>query len=389
MPTAGYPVVSADVLDLPVAGPSMQVLTATATYALSDVGRAASLLAGGTGQTVQRVDVPVPVHRLHLVRVTGRGMAVLRLRPRFERTADERLVRLDALPTYDHLPSPDDLLRDAARNHQLEQTYEAERRARHASRVDAEAARRATLAAAFLAESSQRALRHPAPTPRRCVLPTPSGPVTFDRTVDTGITAEVPAEAFRRFRADLDAVRARRAVERAEHLHVHETRRTAMATWVAVHGTDDQCARHAAGLLPMAEVIEAMSDAAFLALAEYRQYVRDGAARMQVHVEQWTGQRVTVRPQDFTVAGRPATLATRAQWALLETFRAAVPGATVTLHRREYVWTRNPGVPRWTQPTIVVVVKVEPFTLRREYLVPEEDSRSVAVDGPSQVSTGG
>lgn len=86
MATAGHPAASPEV-DLPAGGRSTQVLTATATYALSDAGRAASLLAGDTGHSVQRVDVAVPVHRLRLIRVTGRGMAVLRLRPRFERTA--------------------------------------------------------------------------------------------------------------------------------------------------------------------------------------------------------------------------------------------------------------------------------------------------------------
>jgi hypothetical protein len=63
---------------------SARALVVTATYALSEAGRKASLLAGGDGHTVQHLDVHVPANRLHLVTVNGRGRAQLKLRPRFD-----------------------------------------------------------------------------------------------------------------------------------------------------------------------------------------------------------------------------------------------------------------------------------------------------------------
>jgi hypothetical protein len=76
---------------------------------------------------VQRIEIAVPSNRLHLVGVNRRGVARLKLQPRYELTADQRLVCIDAPPVYDAPPTIEDLIRAAARNHQLESAFHAER----------------------------------------------------------------------------------------------------------------------------------------------------------------------------------------------------------------------------------------------------------------------
>src|SRR5262245_35100851 len=106
-----------------------RTLRVSATYLLSEEGRKASLLSGGDGRAMQQMTLAIPSERLHLVKVDEKGVARLKLRPRFELDAEQRVVVTDAPPTYDVPPTLDDLLRDAARNHQLERAYHAERAA--------------------------------------------------------------------------------------------------------------------------------------------------------------------------------------------------------------------------------------------------------------------
>ena len=80
-------------------------LGATATFLLSEEGRKASLLAGGNGRAVQDVSVRVPPNRLHLVSVDKLGVARLKLRPRFELDAENRVIRIESAPTYDVPPT--------------------------------------------------------------------------------------------------------------------------------------------------------------------------------------------------------------------------------------------------------------------------------------------
>src|SRR3989304_6064633 len=97
-----------------------RLLTVTATYLLSEEGRKASLLAGGNGRAVQELSIDVPTSRLHLVSVDDQGVARLKLRPRYERDGEQRVVRVDTPPAYDCPPSLEDLYREAGRNHELE-----------------------------------------------------------------------------------------------------------------------------------------------------------------------------------------------------------------------------------------------------------------------------
>jgi hypothetical protein len=303
-------------------------LTVTAVYHLSEAGRKASLLDGGDGHAVQRITIEVPANRLHLVSVNGHGIARLKLRPRYELDAEQQVVCIDMAPVYDHPPTIDELMRQAARNHQLERAYHAKRTITRDERSDTDRVRRTEIALAFLADSSQRALVHPSPTPRRCYLATRYGHLRFDRVVDVGPARDVPKEALRRFRADVKGNRERRARERAEHVRLRDERWTTMIAWIDEHGTPDQKARLAARLLPPSEIKEAMADEAFRALTDRPRYTHDGVEQMRAHVQQWTGRRRHhVSERDFVVFGHPVRTVTNRQWALLEEIRAAVPDA--------------------------------------------------------------
>jgi hypothetical protein len=350
-----------------------RTLAVATSYVLSEEGRKALLLAGGDGRAIQHIEVQVPANRLHLVTVNGKGVARLKLRPRYELNAEQHLVCIDAMPIYDTPPTTDDLLRDAARNHQLERAFHAERTAERAKRTETERARRTEIALAFLGDDTKRALIEPSPSPKRCFLRTKYGDMRFDVDADEGPARDVPRQALRRFRADVKAARERRERSRTEDLRIHEDRRQTVDAWVAQHGTDDQRARHAAGLLPFKEASEAMTDAAFQSLIDWPRYTRDGTALMQAHVKQWTGRTVApVGPNDYVVFGHPARNATSHQWDAIQNIQSAVPDAVVNLHLREYIWRRNSGVPRLTQVTAVVTKKHGPFTLRREYVLPDE-----------------
>src|SRR5215470_2755886 len=104
-----------------------RTLSVTANYLLSEDGRKAFLLAGGDGRELQQISIQVPASRLHLVSVDRQGLARLKLRPRFEVDHDERVIRIDTAPVYDVPPSIEDLYRAAARNHELERTFHAQR----------------------------------------------------------------------------------------------------------------------------------------------------------------------------------------------------------------------------------------------------------------------
>jgi hypothetical protein len=349
-------------------------LTVTAVYHLSEAGRKASLLAGGDGHAVQRMTIEVPPNRLHLVSVNGHGIARLKLRPRYELDAEQQVICLDMAPIYDQPPTIDELLRHAARNHQLERAHHAKRTIARDERSDTDRVRRTEIALAFLADTSQRALVHPSPTPQRCYLQTRYGHIRFDRIVDTGPARDVPKEALRRFRTDVKANRERRARERAEHVRLRDERWTVMTAWIDEHGTPNQKARLATRLLPQSEIKEAMADEAFHALSHLPRYTHDGQERLQAHVEQWLGRkRQRVSESDYVVFGHQVRTMTDRQWVLLNDIKAAVPDAHVALHLREFIWRRDPGVPRISQLTAVVTRRISAMVLRREYLVSDEE----------------
>ena len=372
-----FPQRRAESLSAPVAAPADagQVLAVTATYMLSEAGRKASLLAGGNGRAVQEIGVDVPANRLHLVSVDVNGIARLKLRPQYRLDAEsQRVIRTDAAPVYDVPPDIEDLFRDATRNHQLERTYEAERRGERSRRRDADRERRVQIARAFLENPTQRALAHPAPTPKRCFVASEHGRVLFDASTDEPPARDVPAEAHRRFRADLRARREENLKQRSAQLALHEEKKRFIAEWIADHGTPEQQARQAAGVLPMEEAVEAMTDHAFSALRDRPIYARDGVTRLQTHLRQFAEcAEAVVTPLDFVIVSSNAVKASAAQWALVQDLRAAVPDVTVTLRVHRLASKRHPRVPPLIGFGVIVTGKFGPFTIRREYAV--EDAK--------------
>lgn len=357
----------------PASPDSARALAVTVTYRLSEDGRKASLLNGGDGRAVQQLSVQVPTSRLHLVNVDDEGVARLKLQPRYERDGDQRVIRSDMAPTYDSPPSIEDLYKEAARNHELERVYHQQRSAVRTERRDAQRQLRVQVAQAFLSDRAQRALVHPAPSPKRCYLASEHGRVLFDVSSDDGIAKEIPPEAHRRFRTDLRGRRDQNLRARAEQLALHEEKKRVIAQWIAAHGTPEQQGRHAAGVLPMAEAIEAMADEAFAAIVDHDRYVRDGADRLQVHLRQVPKYAIAVvSSSDLIVTSKEATQATAAQWALVRALRAALPDATVTLRMHRLAWKCDADAPTLTVYGLLVTRKVGPFTFRREYVAPDD-----------------
>lgn len=348
-----------------------RLLAVTATYLLSEEGRKASLLAGGDGRAVQQMSIQVPTSRLHLVTVDDEGVARLKLRPRYERDGEQQVIRTDAPPMYDSPPSLEDLYREAARNHELERAYHQQRTAVRTERRETQRQFRAQLAQAFMSDRVQRALVHPAPSPKRCYLTAERGRVLFDVNTDEGIAREVPPEAHRRFRADLRARREQNLHQRAEQLALYEEKKRLIAEWIAVHGTPEQRGRQAAGVLPMAEAIEAMTDEAFVVIGDRPRYLRDGAERLQAHLRQSPQYaNAIVTSADLVVTSKNAAQATAAQWALVQELQAALPEATIVLRVHRLTWKHDLQAPTLTINGVLVTRKVGPFTLRREYAAP-------------------
>lgn len=348
-----------------------QSLRVTVVYGLSEDGRKASLLNGGDGRARQQLSIQVPPARLHLVAVDPTGVARLKLQPRYELAESERVLRHDGPPVYDAPPSVDDLYRDAARNHELERLFLAQRQAWRGQKREADRERRAAAAREFLSNIAHRAIVHPAPTPKRCFVQTSTGRLMFDVTSDTGIAKEVPAEAHRRFRNDLHARRQHNLNQRAEQIDLHERKKAVAAEWVASHGTADQRSRAAAGLLALDEVIAAMTDEAFVSAPDIPLYERDGAARLQAHLRAITGQDdLVVAAADLQVASLDSASATTDQWSLVSRLQTTFPDAVIKLREHRLSSRRCPGTAPLTVFGILVTRRVGPFSFRREFAAP-------------------
>ncbi len=347
-----------------------RTLSVTASYLLSEDGRKASLLAGGDGHGVQQIPLQVPANRLHLVSVDKQGVARLKLRPRFERDGEGGLVRIDAAPLYDAPPTVDELYRAAAKNHELESAYYAERVAQRSKRTDDDRTRRESAAEAFLADKGQRAVAHPPPSLKRCYIITDRGRLLFDVTTDQGLAKDLPPEAHRRFRADLRAKEERNRQDRAAQLALHEEKKRFIADWVAVNGTDEQKVRQAAGVLPMDEAIEAVAAQAFAVNARLPLYMRDGADRLQQFLRESSGLvDAVVGPADVAVRSTNAVKATAAQWAVVQDLQRQVPDANVVLREHVLSSKRHQESASLTVFGVLVTKRHGPFVLRREYVV--------------------
>lgn len=355
-------------------------LAASATYMLSEDGRKASLLQGGDGRAVQTVTLQVPTNRLHLVSVDLEGIARLRLRPFFQVDDDQRIVRVDADPTFDAPPTVDELYQLAARNHELERAHHAAKISEAAQRHDAQRDVRLRAAEAFLLDKAARALPHPPPTPRVCHLMTPKGRLRFDVDRESGAAKDVPLEAYRRFRADERATKELRQAERAANLALHEVKKQFIAAWTAEHGSEEQKARQATGMLPLAEAVEALTDHVFSALAGYPRYAHDGADRLMSVLPRELRDKIgPIVPADLQVDSEHAQMATAEQFGLVQRIQAEVPDATVVLRRHRISLRRGeittPSVPVFG---VLVTQKVGPFVIRREFAAPDVQENAVS-----------
>ncbi|HKC40885.1 MAG TPA: hypothetical protein VKC15_15200 [Gemmatimonadales bacterium] len=351
---------------------AVRQLTVKAIYRLSESGRKAALLAGGDGREVQTIDIEVPANRLHLVVVDPDGQARLKLRPRYEVRPDGRVVQITTPPVYDRPPTVDDLFLAAAKNYELERAYLAQGGTRARKRATLREAR-AQLAETFLATPEPRARIHPPPAPRRCWLDGPDGRVLFDADRDEGIAREVPAEAYRRFRADECMRRQRNGQERARRLAVHDEKRRFVADWIAANGTPEQQDRQSHGLLPFEEGREAIADTMCEPVRDWPRYVRNGPAVMQAYVRRYPEYKdAVVTERELAVSDADAVHATAAQWARVQEARTILPDATVTLRSHRLTWKGHPEAPALTLYGLLVVRRLGPIIVRREFAVPQE-----------------
>jgi len=345
-----------------------------AIYELTEDGRKASLLGGGDGRAIQKATLEVPASRLHLVAVDADGMARLKLRPRYHLDALQRVVRVDAPPSYDTPPTPEDLLKEAARNHQLERAYAAERTATREKRREATRETRNHIAQQFLSDRTQRPLRYPVPTPEQCYLAGPEGRLRFDVASDDGPAKQVPPEAHRRFRADLRTRAEEKRRSHAAQLAIYEEKKRVAAEWITAHGTAEQQARQAAGVLPMAEVVDLITAEMFRPLDAWPIYPLDGAERLQARLPQDTKYaRVAITLHDLSITVKDSPTATEAQWALVHALQQALPGAVLILRAHRLAWKGDPNAPTLTVFGARVKYKYGPFTLCREYAAPDAE----------------
>jgi hypothetical protein len=361
--TSGAPARDVSKLD---AAERPRVLRVKATYLLSEKGRKAALLAGRGALERQRMKVPVPSHRLHLVAVDAHGIPRLKLVPRYE-VRHGRVLRIDALPVFDHPMTPDELLLFAAKNYELEQAWRAQRIARNGAVAEA-LSRREEMAQAFLTDRRQRALEHPTPTPAWCYLRTDEGRMLFDVTKGSALCRKIPPEAHRRFEADLRARRRRNQQRRAVEDAHHDEKKQFVADWILAHGTPDHQARQCAGLLPMEEAIELIADHLFAPAREFALYPHDGAALLQAHLRKLPEfAEVVVSKADLAHSFEDAKAANGAHWARAHAIQRALPNATVTVRFHRLLWRRNLKAPTVTRYGVLAIQTLGPLTLRREY----------------------
>lgn len=357
-----------------------RTLSATAIYLLSEDGRKASLLSGGDGRAVQQVALQVPANRLHLVSVDRQGVARLKLRPRFEMDATG-IVRIESGPMYDTPPTVDELYRAAAKNHELETAYHAQRTAVRAKRTDDDRVRRQSVAEAFLADKGLRAAAHPPPTPKTCYVTTERGGVLFDVSIDQGLAKDVPLEAHRRFRADQRAYQEKVRQDQISQAALHEEKKQFIAEWISTNGTEEEKARHASGVLPMAEAIARISDQVFAAVDTRPVYEHDGAQRLQRSIRQCTGSAdVVVTSADVVARSAHAITASAEEWAAIREIQERLPEAHTVLRHHLLLSRRHQGVPSLVIIGALVTLKHGPFVLRREYIV--SDRQSAAAPAP-------
>lgn len=347
-------------------------LKVRAEYRLTEAGRKASLLNGGNGQARQRVTLTLPATRLHLVQVARDGTATLKLRPQFTLNAEQRIILIHGRPSFDHVPTVDELLQAAARNHELERAFFGQKTTVRVSRREAYTQFIEETAREFLADPTRRAIVHPTPSTRKCQLATARGPIYFFANYGSMIVRQVPLEAYKRFRSDLRIQRGQQEIQREHDMTINAERRRLMEEWVATHGTPDQRERFAAGAMPKSEWLAAAADCAFQSLSGMPVYDANGARTLQEFLRQLPAHStVVVTYADYRVVTKPLTTATPVQWEWMQFARREVQNANVHLRERELIWNGDSRAPRHRTVTLLATTKLGPLTVRREFTVPD------------------
>lgn len=342
------------------------VIKVRAAYLLTEAGRKAALLMGRNGRERQTAVIRIATHRMHLVTVDAQGVSHLKLRPRYEEHGDH-VVRVDALPIFDHPMTGDELLLAASKNYELEQKWRAQRVSKSLG-LNAGLHRREQIADAFLADRNQRAVEHPAPNTAWCYLRVDGKRMLFDATQGSSVCRKVPAEAHRRFQADLRARRWRNQQRRTGEEAVHQEKTRFVGEWIDVHGTPDQQARQRAGVLPFAEAIGAITEHAFAAARECRLYAHNGATCLQEHLRRYsTFADAIVADGELVHQFEDAKDATVAQWERAQAIQRLLPAARVTVRFHRLLWRKDLRAPALTRYGILAVQILGPLTLRREY----------------------
>jgi hypothetical protein len=141
---------------------------------------------------------------------------------------------------------------------------------------------------------------------------------------------------------------------------------------VAQYGTAQQQARHAAGVLPMEEAIQAMTDQVFGAGNGFERYAFDGAARLQQRLREIPQYaNVVITPNNITIFNTDAVKATDTHWTLVQELQRVFPDSTVTLREHRISWRGDADAPTLTVHGALVTRRVGRFDLRREYAAPD------------------
>jgi hypothetical protein len=210
---------------------------------------------------------------------------------------------------------------------------------------------------------------------------TDRGGVLFDVSIDQGLAKDVPPEAHRRFRADRRTYQEQVRQDQIAQAALHEEKKQFIAEWINTNGTEEEKARHASGVLPMAEAIARIRDQVFAAVNTRPVYVHDGAQRLQRLIRQFTGSPdVVVTPADVVARSAHAVMASADEWAAIREIQERLPEAHTVLRHHLLLSKRHPGVPSIVIIGALVTLKHGPFVLRREYIV--SDRQSAAAPAP-------
>ena len=309
-------------------------VTGTIRYQLSEAGQRAALAAGLPAQRDQIIEAQIPVDLLPHCAVSPDGHPTLDLSAEWpvathlDATEDMVVKPIRAAYGYDY----------CTRVHLMDRPL-----------LDPIAA---FLAARVLAQDE-------AQTKQRAVEQHRSDLIEHRRRRDE------QADADRRERA-AKAEAEQRAIQERQ-----AARRAAIDAWIGEHGTENQRARWAAGMLPESELLEAMADQVFAAVTAPR--------FAEITVEDCLG---TYSDDDYPpevtdempyCTSKDATEATAAQWDALQAVRAQLPteaAVKLRVHVCGLVSSDDPehDVVRYG---IHVKLHVGPIGLVREFAAPD------------------